>query len=131
MAKPSQSKSFRASLGANNDVLPGDVFTVFETIIYRDGMIFISQEKERYFLDFSQITEASFSSYQFEGNLWFSCLAEGKHYCFCASPSDWKSSEGKRLLQGVCHYVKIQNLKDLATYLHDGLPTFLIELLLH
>jgi hypothetical protein len=121
--------SFIASLGLGNDVLPGEIFTTFKTIVYKDGMVFVSSKNERYFLDFSQITEASFSPYQFEGNLFFSCLCAGRHYCFCASPKDWKSKEGKRLLEGISHYVKIQNLKDLSLYLHDGLPTFLLGLL--
>jgi hypothetical protein len=123
-------KTFTAVLGFGNEVLPGEVFTTYEATVYPHGMVFHSLDKKDYFLDFSHITEASFLPYTFERNLWFTCLADGQHYCFCASPKDWKSASGKQLLAGISHYHKIQNLKDLSTYCHDGLPTVLMGLLL-
>ena len=94
-------------------------------------MVFIGPSKERYSLDFATLSEASFSPYLFEENLWFSCRSFGKRYCFAAAPKSWNSVSGKRLIERVSHYVKIQNLKDLALYIHDGPTRILLHIALH
>ncbi len=131
MEKIKKDVGFEASLGEGNDVLPGEIFTLYSTIVYQDSMVFIAPNKERYSLDFTTLSEASFSPYIFEENLWFSCRSFGKRYCFAASPKSWNSVSGKRLIERVSHYVQIQNLKDLALYTHDGPTTVLLHITLH
>jgi len=110
---------FIAARGEDNDVLPGEIFDTFQCRVGLDSMVLTSAKGERFVLPFPLISEASFSDYIFQGNLWFRCRADGKRFSFCAARKYWRSPSGKRLLERVGHYVKVGNLEALQIYLND------------
>lgn len=131
MANEAKKVEFQAVLGYGNDVLPGEVFTLFRMSVHPDHATFSSVKNEKYMLDYSAVSEAAFSIYTMGENLWFSCLADGKRFCFSASPKDWKSEEGKKFLSEIKHRVKIENLKGLDAYCGDSVPSVFFGLLEH
>jgi hypothetical protein len=131
LVKKEDNAIFTASRGEDNDVLPGEIFDVFRCTVGLDSMTFVSPKGESYILAFPLLSEASFGDYVYQGNLWFRCVAEGKRFCFCAAPKEWKSPAGKKLRERIGHYVKIGNTKALDTYLSDGPVDVIMTLLLH
>jgi frataxin-like iron-binding protein CyaY len=128
--KKEKENLFTLSLGDGNEVLPGEIYDVFTAKVSLDSADFVSTKGEHFSLAFPTISAASFSDYIYQQNLWFSCVADGKRYCFCASPKEWKSSSGKKLLERIGHYTKIANTKALDLYLHDGPTDVIMNLLL-
>ena len=120
---------FIAARGEDNDVLPGEIFDTYRCRVALESMTFTSAKGESFVLAFPLLSEAGFSAYVLQGNLWFRCRADGKRFSFSVAPKDWRSPSGKMLLERVGHYVKIDNLGALETYLHDGPANIFLTLL--
>lgn len=103
-------------LGEENNILPGRLWSGYKVKVLDDKMICTpNKEKtlnyEIYFKDFKKAVFGIGNA-----NLWLQCETIYGPIVFCSPRRNWKSEAGKKIIESLGKYIKVEGMDDYKKY---------------